>query len=101
MRNPPQSLRACALAVIMCMIWVISVSAGLAWMFHLSVSTGWMVAGGLSVVATGGLALIIYEMRHAIELPEDFMEPTIAPAPRPRREAMAPARMAGRSPHTA
>jgi len=55
-------------------LWTIAITLALTHMLELSVFSAWLV--GLSLTVSMGIAvfLIIYEMRHAIDLPADDLE---------------------------
>jgi hypothetical protein len=53
-------------------LWISGASWLLVKIFSLSPDAGWMIAGILSAFSMIGVGLFAYEVRHAIELPEDF-----------------------------
>lgn len=57
-------------------LWVGGASWLLVQVFSLSPEAGWMIAGILSASSMLAVALFAYEVRHAIELPDDFEYPS-------------------------
>jgi hypothetical protein len=53
-------------------LWISGASWLLVKIFSLSPDVGWMIAGILSALSVIGLGLFAYEVRHAIDLPDDF-----------------------------
>jgi hypothetical protein len=58
--------------LISCFLWIGGASWLLVKIFGLSADTGWTVAGILSALAMAAVGVFAYEVRHAIELPDDF-----------------------------
>jgi hypothetical protein len=53
-------------------LWISGISWFFVKVFSLSSDAGWIIAGVLSALSAVGVGLFAYEVRHAIDLPEDF-----------------------------
>jgi hypothetical protein len=54
-----------------CFLWIGGISWLVVALFGLSAVTGWVVAGALAAVALAAIGILSYEVRHAIDLPDD------------------------------
>jgi hypothetical protein len=90
-------MTACVIVVLSCLAWV----AGISWaLFHflaLTPAAGWMLAAGLGFAITVAATVILYEMRHAIDL-TDYMEATEFDGLSDLPWQMPPERVRGRMP---
>ncbi len=56
----------------MCLMWIGVISLGIVIFIGTTVSTGWIIAGVLSLAMVVGLVVISREVRNAPEMPDDF-----------------------------
>jgi hypothetical protein len=61
----------CAVAC-SCVLWIGGISWAAVGLFGLSVLTGWLIAGVLGVLALIAVGVLSYEVRNAIDLPDDL-----------------------------
>jgi hypothetical protein len=54
-----------------CFLWIGGISWVVVALFGLSATTGWAIAGVLAAVALAAIGILTYEVRHAIDLPDD------------------------------
>lgn len=72
MKTQSPSLAACVVVGVSCLAWVGGLTSALVYFLELSTSTGWLIASLLGFSSTVAITMIIYEMRHAVELPDGF-----------------------------
>lgn len=58
--------------IISCILWIGGISWLIVHAFGLSTETGWLIMGGLGLVTALVVYLLAYEVKNAIELPEDL-----------------------------
>lgn len=74
MKRLSPSLFACLMVVAACLAWVGGITWAITYFLGLSALVGWCIAGSLGFSAVVAVTIILYEMRHAVELSE-FDEP--------------------------
>ena len=70
MNTQKPHLFACALVVVACLAWVGGISWAITYFLGLSAVVGWCIAGSLGFSAIVAATIILYEMRHSLELSE-------------------------------
>ena len=70
MKTPTPHLFACVLVAVACLAWVGGISWAIAYFLGLSAIVGWCIAGSLGFSAIVAVTIILYEMRHSLELSE-------------------------------
>lgn len=60
----------CLIVGISCLAWVGGISAALVYFLDLTHAVGWAIASTLGVSSTVAVTLILYEIRHASDLPD-------------------------------
>jgi hypothetical protein len=61
-----------SLAVLLsCLLWIGGISWVVVASLGLPASAGWLIASTLGTLAVAAIGLLIYEVRHAIDLPDD------------------------------
>ena len=68
-------MAACVIVVVSCLAWVGGISWTLAYFLELTPMVGWMLAAALGFSTTLAATIILYELRHAIDL-TDCVEAT-------------------------
>ncbi len=68
MKKPFPSILTCLVIVASTLVWIAGVSVGLVYLLGLSESVGWWVAGSLGFSSMVAIAVIHYEMMHAVEI---------------------------------
>ena len=57
--------------ILSCFVWI----GGISWIavtfLNLSATAGWVIAGTLGALCITAIGLLLYEVRHAIDLPDD------------------------------
>jgi hypothetical protein len=79
----PLSLMTSFAVTCSCVLWIGGISWAVVALFGLSAVTGWTIAGALGVLALVAVAVLSYEVRNAIDIPDDVdLEPVRWSGPR-------------------
>lgn len=65
------SLTTCLAVIFSCLLWIGGISWAVVALLGLSAVAGWVIAGTLGALAVAAIGILLYEMRHAIDLPDD------------------------------
>ncbi|MGL4400522.1 MAG: hypothetical protein ACRCXD_11685 [Luteolibacter sp.] len=66
-----------------CVLWISGISWAIVALFGLSLMTGWTIAAGLGILALVAVGVLSYEVRNAIDIPDDVdLEPVKWSGPR-------------------
>lgn len=65
------SLTTCLAVIFSCLLWIGGISWIVVAVLGLSATAGWVIAGTLGAIAVAAIGILLYEVRHAIDLPDD------------------------------
>lgn len=65
-------LTTCLAVASSCLLWISGISWIVVALFGLSATVGWVIAGTLGVLAAATIGIMLHEVRHAIDLPDDL-----------------------------
>ena len=82
MKKTIPTISACAVVAGSCLIWISGITLSLVHFLELSSTEGWVIAIALGASSMLALAIILYEMSHAIDL-EDQVDLERIPSPNP------------------
>lgn len=68
MKKASPSIAACLVFVASALVWIGGVSLALVYLLGLSETAGWWIAGSLGFSTVVAITVILYEMRHAVEV---------------------------------
>ena len=68
MKNPFPSIATSLVIVASTVLWIAGVSLALVYFLGLSATAGWWIAGLLGFSSVVAMAVILHEMRHAVEI---------------------------------
>jgi hypothetical protein len=70
MKTHSPSLAACFVVGASCLAWIGGISLAMVYFLGLSSTVGWIIAGSLGFSSIVAVTIILYEMRHAVEMPD-------------------------------
>jgi hypothetical protein len=65
------SLTTCLAVIFSCLLWIGGISWVVVAVLGLSSAAGWVIAGTLGGLAIVAIGILVHEVRHAIDLPDD------------------------------
>ena len=75
----PLSLLTCLAVLISCVAWIGGISWFLIHLLDLSITTGWIIVGVLSLLSVVATLILRHELLNAIELPDEVDLDHVAP----------------------
>jgi hypothetical protein len=68
MKTSSPSIITCLVVVVSTLAWIAGVSLALVYFLGLSDATGWWIAGTLGFSSVVAMTVILYELRHAVQV---------------------------------